>query len=247
MLLALLLLAATPVRAAAQSAPRLEIRDDDIDVGARTIHFRLSGASVQRADIQVFSPEGAQLYEGQQAYEQAAPGTRLAVGWPDLGKQGENFRIELKFTTTSSAWVTFQVIRFYVEIPHEEVEFDSGKWDVKPAQQGKLQKPLGLLKEAAAKYGALMNVSLYVAGHTDTVGGAADNQRLSERRAQAIALWFREHGLRGIPLYVRGFGEGALALSTADNVAEQRNRRAQYIVSSFAPALAGPGSWRRLP
>jgi hypothetical protein len=45
---------------------------------------------------------------------------------------------------------------------------------------------------------------------------------------------------------VRGFGEGALAVKTPDNTPEQRNRRAQYIVSSFAPPLAGPGSWRRI-
>ena len=89
-------------------------------------------------------------------------------------------------------------------------------------------------------------MSLYIAGHTDTVGNASDNQRLSERRAQAIAGWFAAHGLRGLPIHVRGFGEGALAVKTPDNTPQQHNRRAQYIVSSFAPTLAGPGSWRRI-
>jgi outer membrane protein OmpA-like peptidoglycan-associated protein len=43
------------------------------------------------------------------------------------------------------------------------------------------------LKDAATKYSKLMNVDLCVAGYTDTVGSPADNQRLSEHRAQSIA------------------------------------------------------------
>lgn len=240
-------LAALPLAAAnAQAKLRLEIKESDIDLPGRTLHFRLSGGAVSSVDYEVFSPEGVKLHTGHEDFTRSAPGEPLKVTWPDLGKKAENFRMELKFTAANGGWVTFQIVRFYIEVPHEEVEFDSGKSDVKADQQNKLDKPLGLLKEAATKYSALMNVSLYVAGHTDTVGAASDNQRLSERRAQAIAQWFIAHGLRGLPIYVRGFGEGALAVNTPDNSAEQRNRRAQYIVSSFAPTLAGPGSWRRV-
>jgi outer membrane protein OmpA-like peptidoglycan-associated protein len=229
----------------AQGKLRLEIKEGDIDLAQRTVHFRVSGDAVQSVDYEMFSPEGDKLHAGHQDFARAAPGEALAVTWPDLGEKAENFRMELKFNA-NGGWLTFQIIRFYIEVPHEEVEFDSGKWDVKADQQAKLNKPLALLKEAAAKYSALMNVSLYVAGHTDTVGAGSDNQRLSERRAGAIAQWFTAHGLRGMPIYARGFGEGALAVHTPDNTAEPKNRRAQYIVSSFAPTLAGPGTWRRL-
>lgn len=233
-------------RAFAQEALRIELKEGDIDLPARTVHFRLTGGAVQYVDYEIFSPEGAQLHKGHEDFPRAQQGQRLAVRWPELGKQGENFRMELKFTASNGAWVTSQIIRFYVEVPHEEVEFDSGKWAVREDQQTKLDKPLALLKEAASKYSELMNVGLYVAGHTDTVGAATDNQRLSERRAQAIAQWFIAHGLRGLPIHVRGFGEGVPSVKTPDNTPEARNRRAQYIVSSFAPPLAGPGSWRRI-
>ena len=242
---ALTLTASLLSAAAAQSQLRLEIKESDIDIPGRTLHFRLTGGAVSSVDYEMFSPEGVKLHTGHEDYTRSAPGEALRVSWPDLGKKAENFRMELKFNAGNS-WVSFQIVRFYIEVPHEEVEFDSGKADVKAGQQSKLEKPLGLLKEAASKYSALMNVSLYVAGHTDTVGQASDNQRLSERRAQAIAQWFSAHGLRGLPIYVRGFGEGALAVNTPDNTPEQRNRRAQYIVSSFAPTLAGPGTWRRV-
>jgi outer membrane protein OmpA-like peptidoglycan-associated protein len=89
-------------------------------------------------------------------------------------------------------------------------------------------------------------VSQYVAGYTDTVGSTADNQALSERRARAIADYFVKRGLTGMPIYARGFGEGALAVKTADDVPEAKNRRALYIVSSFMPVLHGPGQFNRV-
>jgi outer membrane protein OmpA-like peptidoglycan-associated protein len=224
--------------------PALRIAANDIDVAGRTIHFTL-GSVARDAEIQVFSPEGELLYSGKQTYSDPAPDARLAIGWPDLGDKGRNFRIELKFTDNESRWVTYQVIRFYVEIPHEEVEFESGKWNIPKDQESKLQKPLALLRDAAAKYSKLMNVSLYVAGYTDTVGSPADNQRLSERRAQAIADYFGKSGVK-LPIFVRGFGEGAPAVKTADNVPEARNRRALYIVSSFMPVLDGPGQFKKI-
>lgn len=230
----------------ASAAPlALRIGESDIDVAHRTIYFELATAA-DSADIEVYSPEGELLHVGQATYDEAKPHQRLSVSWPDLGAKGENFRIELKFTDTKGNWVTFQVIRFYLEVPHEEVEFESAKWSIPSEQEGKLKTPLELLKDAAAKYAKLMDVSLYVAGYTDTVGATSDNQALSERRAQAIADYFVKHGLTGMPIYVRGFGEGALAVQTADNVPEAKNRRALYIVSSFMPVLQGPGQFKRV-
>jgi outer membrane protein OmpA-like peptidoglycan-associated protein len=239
----LLVLCVLIPKVAAADQTQLRIASDDIDVAGRAIHFTL-GSVAQAAEIQVFSPEGELLYSGRETYEDPAPNTRLQVGWPDLGSRGQNLRIELKFTDSKGRWITFQVIRFYSEVPHEEVAFESGQWTIPKDQEPKLQKPLSLLKEAATQYAELLNVSLYVAGHTDTVGAAADNQRLSERRAQSIANYFVANGLGTLPIFVRGFGEGALAVKTGDNVAERKNRRALYIVSSFMPVLEGPGQFK---
>jgi hypothetical protein len=233
-----------PQLAAAEKL-ELKIGPGDIDVPGRTIYFTLATVA-KLAEIEVFSPEGELLHSGRASYDEARPGERLSVSWPDLGKHSESFRIELKLTDSKDRWVTFQVIRFYLEVPHEEVEFESGKWDIPKPQEPKLHEPLELLKEAAAKYAKLMDVSLYVAGYTDTVGKASDNQLLSERRAQSIADYFVKNGLAGMPIYVRGFGEGALAVQTKDNVPEAKNRRALYIVSSFSPVLEGPGEFKRV-
>ena len=224
---------------------KLDIRSEDIDVQNRTIYFRL-GTVARTAEIDVFSPDGELMYEGSKQYDPHEPGTRLSIDWPYLADRGENFRIELKFIDTEGYWVTFQVIRFYLEVPHEDIAFETAKWDITEKEEPKLVEPLKLLKDAVAKYAKLMDVKLYVAGHTDTVGKAAANQLLSEQRANSIARYFIQHGLKGIPIFVRGFGEGALAVKTKDNVANASNRRAQYIISTFTPEVAGPGSWQQV-
>lgn len=241
--LVMVALAAGTARAEGKSG--LILGDDAIDLEQRLLRFSLTTEPAS-AHIEVFSAEGKLLYEKTEAFSGAAAGDELTLGWPDLGNEGENFRIELKVTDTTNGWYTYQVIRFYLEIPHRDVVFASGKWDIEKKEEEKLVEPLKLLKDAVAKYGKHMDVRLYVAGHTDTVGKPDKNQPLSEQRARAIADYFIVNGLRGIPILVRGFGEGALFIKTRDNVSEKRNRRAQYIISTFAPPLAGPGDWKRI-
>lgn len=224
---------------------RLDLTEGDIDLPNRTIHFSL-GTVAAFAEITVFSPEGKLLHAGRQNYDEPAPGTRLQIDWPDLGSDHQNFVIDLKFTDADGSWVMYHVVRFYFEIPHEEIEFDSGKALITSEERAKLDTPLELLADAVAKYSQFTDISLYVVGHTDTVGPAADNQRLSDKRAQAIASAFASSGIKPLAIHVRGCGEGALAVKTADNVSERKNRRAQYIVSSFVPELPGPGTWRRV-
>lgn len=242
-LLSVLTLAAS----VALAEPKLELNigEKDVDVENRTIHFSL-GTVAKLAEIQVFSPDGDLLYTGGETYAQPARGTRLRVSWPDLGDKGVNFRIELKITDTEDNWIGFQVIRFYLEIPHQDLAFATAKWEIAKTEEPKLVEPLQQLQAAVSKYAELMRVRIYVAGYTDTVGSRTDNQVLSDKRAQAIASYFIAHGLKGVPIFVRGFGEGAQAVKTDDNVPEARNRRAQYIISTFEPEVAGPGAWRRV-
>jgi outer membrane protein OmpA-like peptidoglycan-associated protein len=69
-----------------------------------------------------------------------------------------------------------------------------------------------------------------IEGHTDTVGDAAMNQALSERRAEAVRdLLVRRHGIAPPRLEVLGFGEAAPLVPTGDDRAEPRNRRVQVI------------------
>lgn len=224
---------------------KIHITKNDVDLPNRTLHFKLNRAA-DSAEIKVYSPEGDLIAEKMEMYEGAAAGTRLAITWPELLDNADNFRLELKVTDTENYWVGWEIIRFYLEIPHEEVVFETGKWDIRPSEAPKLDAALVLLIDAIKKYGKLMRCQLYVAGHTDTVGKLADNRELSRKRARSIAKYFRHKGIRGIPIHVRGLGEESLAVDTGDSVSEERNRRAQYILSTFPPEITGPGAWTRI-
>jgi outer membrane protein OmpA-like peptidoglycan-associated protein len=69
-----------------------------------------------------------------------------------------------------------------------------------------------------------------VYGFTDTTGTAARNTELSQRRAQVVADALMSNGVASARLNTRGMGETKLKVSTADNVAEARNRRVEIVL-----------------
>jgi outer membrane protein OmpA-like peptidoglycan-associated protein len=69
-----------------------------------------------------------------------------------------------------------------------------------------------------------------VTGHTDTIGTAASNAALGMRRAVAVRTLLVEAGLDPAFVEVTSHGEADLLVSTADNVAEPRNRRVEITV-----------------
>jgi outer membrane protein OmpA-like peptidoglycan-associated protein len=69
-----------------------------------------------------------------------------------------------------------------------------------------------------------------IEGHTDTVGSAAVNQALSERRAAAVRDYLTARfAVEPSRLVTVGLGQTRLAVPTADNVDEPRNRRVQIV------------------
>jgi len=69
-----------------------------------------------------------------------------------------------------------------------------------------------------------------VAGHTDSTGGAAYNQALSERRAQSVAAYLTSRGVRGARLIVVGDGESHPIASNDTPEGRQQNRRVELTI-----------------
>jgi OOP family OmpA-OmpF porin len=77
------------------------------------------------------------------------------------------------------------------------------------------------LKVALARSGG----EIVLTGHTDTVGSPARNDELSRRRAEQVRQLFLARGFPAQRVEVVGRGERDLAIPTADEVEEPRNRR----------------------
>lgn len=70
-----------------------------------------------------------------------------------------------------------------------------------------------------------------VVGHTDTVGGLAFNQRLSERRANTVANRMVDLGVSSAQITTAGRSWTEPAVETGPNVREPLNRRVEISVS----------------
>jgi OOP family OmpA-OmpF porin len=69
-----------------------------------------------------------------------------------------------------------------------------------------------------------------IEGHTDTVGTAEYNQRLSQQRAEAVVAYIsKKYSVDPSRLQAVGMGEQGLLVQTPAQISEPRNRRVQVI------------------
>jgi outer membrane protein OmpA-like peptidoglycan-associated protein len=83
-----------------------------------------------------------------------------------------------------------------------------------------------VVAEAASAAKSQGAASIMVVGHTDTVGGNAYNQKLSEKRAGAVKDELVRLGIDAGKISASGKGETELLVQTGDGVKEPQNRRA---------------------
>ena len=87
-----------------------------------------------------------------------------------------------------------------------------------------------IIKEAATNAQRANVTRIEVAGHADRSGDAAYNQRLSQRRAEAVAAQLVRDGVARGAISVQAFGESRPLVPTADNVREPQNRRVEIVL-----------------
>ncbi|MGC6508758.1 MAG: OmpA family protein [Myxococcota bacterium] len=203
----------------------------------------VSGA-VESAEVITYGAKKAMIDRSRYNI-QSGPGV-IEIPWK--GDKDEVVLIDVTLEGIN-AFAGFTYSPWYLDIPHQEVLFDSNSANIADSEYWKLESTLSDLKDTLDKYGSVVPVKLFIGGCTDTVGDQSHNQNLSMARARAIAQWLRAHGYTH-PIFYYGFGENLLAVNTGDGVDEVKNRRAIYIVSSNPPpASSGIPNvrWKELP
>ena len=117
-----------------------------------------------------------------------------------------------------------------------DVLFDTGSANLKPGTREKLAKVAGILLSHPG-------LKLQVEGHTDSVGSADYNQRLSENRASSVRAYLVEQGIAPNAIGTAGFGETMPVASNDTPAGRQQNRRVELVVSGEsigASASANP-------
>jgi outer membrane protein OmpA-like peptidoglycan-associated protein len=86
------------------------------------------------------------------------------------------------------------------------------------------------LREMANVFEKYPNTTIEVAGHTDSIGTAAYNQRLSERRASSVSNYLEQLGVHSSRLDAIGYGESQPRATNSTANGRQLNRRVELHV-----------------
>jgi outer membrane protein OmpA-like peptidoglycan-associated protein len=105
-----------------------------------------------------------------------------------------------------------------------DVLFDTGMYTLKPGAREKLAKVAGIVLSHPG-------LKLEVEGHTDSVGGDAYNQTLSENRAGSVRTFLVGQGVATDSITAKGFGKTKPVASNDNAAGRQRNRRVELVVS----------------
>jgi outer membrane protein OmpA-like peptidoglycan-associated protein len=101
---------------------------------------------------------------------------------------------------------------------HLKFEFD--KADLRPEDRELLSRIAGIIMTSH-------DYTVSVNGHTDDVGSAAYNQKLSERRAEAVRDYLIKAGLAAEILSVQGHGKSLPLVRGSSEAARAKNRRVE--------------------
>lgn len=229
------------------NGPKLALTVDraKVDLEGHKLEVKLTRAAC-KVELKVVGESGKILAEEAQAFNGAAAGTTLSVSWSPARAEPV-MRIEVWGHDTDGSFVGVALSPWSVALAHEEVNFESDSDAIRPSEAPKLEASLGEITKLLDKVQD-KKPSLFIKGHTDTVGSPEHNLDLSRRRAKSIAAWLRAHGLK-IAIAYEGFGEFTPLVKTPDETAEPRNRRIDYFLSFDPPGLPSGSvsfSWKGL-
>lgn len=104
-----------------------------------------------------------------------------------------------------------------------EAYFDFDKAELKPSAEDVLRETVKTLKDNP-------DLRVVVEGHTDSVGSEQYNERLSERRAEAVKRYLVRQGIDSSHITTRGYGESRPIADNTSREGRAKNRRAEIVV-----------------
>ena len=122
-------------------------------------------------------------------------------------------------------------IAFARALTGKTIEFQTASASIRPSSTA-------LLDSLVQIAGRCSNFKMTVEGHTDAVGDAAVNLKLSEARAAAVDSYLTQKGVADEQLTARGFGAMRPLDTTGSAAGNQRNRRIEINVGTAGGQVA---------
>ena len=149
--------------------------------------------------------------------------TGAAIGH-SMDQQEEAFRQDLEAERRANEIEVERVRKDLLKLTLEsEVSFDFDRAEIKPAFEPTLDKLARVLRKHD-------RTRIEVVGHTDSVGSEEYNERLSERRAEAVVDYLAGTGIARHRLTATGKGEAEPRATNDTEAGRQLNRRVEIYV-----------------
>ncbi len=134
-----------------------------------------------------------------------------------------NFTINLNTDQRTSLEIPLTALRVGSKLLLHDILFDNNQAFLRPESYAELERVIRLMNENP-------ELKIEIQAHTDNVGSASSNKRLSDRRADSALQYLIENGVE--PTRMRSIGFGATK-PVADNSTEegrQLNRRVELLI-----------------
>ena len=117
----------------------------------------------------------------------------------------------------------FELLKKKAHFILQGIYFDSGSARIRPSSYPILDKVVKTLEEYP-------DITVEIQGHTDSVGSAENNLRLSFARANAVKAYLVQMGISPSRLIARGYGESMPIAPNTTRAGRARNRRIEFVV-----------------
>lgn len=119
--------------------------------------------------------------------------------------------------------IPLQPIEVNAAVVLRNIFFDVNKYELKSESQVELSRLVQLLNENPG-------LKIQIEGHTDNIGSAADNQKLSDNRARSVVAYLVSKGIPANRLTAKGFGATKPVASNDTEEGRAQNRRTELKV-----------------
>ncbi|WP_427872686.1 OmpA family protein [Flavobacterium sp. MMS24-S5] len=113
-----------------------------------------------------------------------------------------------------------------LKVEARSIFFTTGKATLNDAKKGETSGRLDAIKEILRNY---PNAKFTINGHTDNVGNAKANQKLSEARAKVVMDLLIEKGVNPENLTSKGYGSTKPVKSNKTAAGRAENRRTEIV------------------
>jgi outer membrane protein OmpA-like peptidoglycan-associated protein/tetratricopeptide (TPR) repeat protein len=148
----------------------------------------------------------------------------ITVSRPDYLFYSENFNIpENAEATKIKKDILLNKLEVGSKVVLNNIFFDFNKATLRNESIAELERVYKLLTETPT-------LKIEISGHTDNVGSASYNQKLSENRAKAVVDFLLERGIGSARLQFMGYGMTQPVVSNDTEQDRQQNRRTEFKV-----------------